>query len=312
MTQSRILVIEDDPIFGRMLQHKLSMDPEYSVILCQSGRDALNRLADQPSAITLDINLPDMNGIELMMEIKRKLPNTPILIISGQENLNVAIEVFRAGAFDYIFKDDHVLERLWYSIHNATKQIQLTEELEILRNEISEKYNITHELKGSSPEMSQVFSLIEKTLHSSINVLVTGETGTGKELVARAIHFNSKRKNKPFVAVNVAAIPRELIESELFGHEKGAFTGAQQARIGLLEEARGGTLFLDEIGEMELPMQAKLLRVLQEMEVTKLGSNKKIPLDFRLIVATHKNLREEVKQGRFREDLILSIAGSNY
>jgi two-component system, NtrC family, response regulator AtoC len=306
---AHILIIEDDPLFAKMLQHKLRMDPDYRVTTCSTGQEALKQLSQSPSAITLDINLPDVNGLTLLKEIKKRLPQTPVLVISGQDDLNVAIQIFREGAFDYIYKDDHVMERLWHSIHNATKQIELTEELEILRNEVSEKYNISRELKGSSQEMNKVFSLVEKTLHSSINVLITGETGTGKELVARAIHFNSKRKHKPFVAVNVAAIPRELIESELFGYEKGAFTGAQQLRIGLLEEAKGGTLFLDEIGEMELPMQAKLLRVLQEMEVTRLGSNKKTPLEFRLVVATHKNLRNEVKAGNFREDLFYRLLG---
>jgi DNA-binding NtrC family response regulator len=157
--------------------------------------------------------------------------------------------------------------------------------------------------------MQKVFSKIEKTISSDINVIVTGETGTGKDLVAKAIHFNSKRNKKPYVAVNVAAIPKELVESELFGHEKGAFTGAHQQRIGKFEEAKGGTLFLDEIGEMDITIQAKLLRVLQEMEITRVGGNKVIPLNFRLIIATHRNLQQEVKEGRFREDLYYRLIG---
>lgn len=309
MSKKEIIVIEDDPVFARMLRHRLTMDPDFAVDICQTGEEALAQLNPKYHAITLDINLPDISGLDLMRKIRKKLPETPILVISGQEDLSVAIDIFREGAYDYIYKDDHVLERLWQSIHNATQQAEMKQELQILREEVAEKYNIKRELKGASQEMQSVFSLVEKTLQSSINVLVTGETGTGKELVARAIHFNSKRKSKPFVAVNVAAIPKELIESELFGHEKGSFTGAHTTRIGLLEEAKGGTLFLDEIGEMELPMQAKLLRVLQEMEVTRVGSNKKIALDFRLVVATHKNLKEEIKLGNFREDLYYRLLG---
>jgi two-component system, NtrC family, response regulator AtoC len=309
MTRKEIIVIEDDPVFARMLRHRLTMDPDYDVQICQSGKDALTLISTSTHAVTLDINLPDYSGLELMRKLKQKFADLPILVISGQEDLNLAIEIFREGAYDYIYKDDHVMERLWQSIHNATHQTEIKQELKVLRDEVADKYNIQQEIKGASQEMQRVFSLIEKTLQTSINVLITGETGTGKELVARAIHFNSNRKTKPFVAVNVAAIPKELIESELFGHEKGAFTGAINSRMGLLEEAKGGTLFLDEIGEMELSMQAKLLRVLQEMQVTRVGSNKAIPLEFRLIVATHRNLREEIKLERFREDLYYRMLG---
>jgi DNA-binding NtrC family response regulator len=185
----------------------------------------------------------------------------------------------------------------------------LIKEIDHLKKEISEKYTFEKSIIGTSPAIKRVFSLLEKAVQTNISVSITGETGTGKELVAKALHYNSKRKNKPFVAVNIAAIPRDLIESELFGHEKGAFTGAITRRIGKFEEAEGGTIFLDEIGEMDMNLQAKLLRVLQEREITRIGGNQVIKLDVRIIAATHKDLSEEVKGSRFREDLYYRLLG---
>lgn len=304
-----IYCTEDDVIYGKLIRHKLSMDPEYSVKIFQSGSDLLKGLSDQPDVITLDINLPDMKGDELLKKVKSKSPETIIIVLSGQEDVSTAVELFKLGIFDYIEKNDNALDRLWQVVHNATKQRELNKELVVLREEVDDKYHISSDIKGVSKEMQQVFTLIEKTVKSNINVIVNGETGTGKELVAKSIHFNSTRKSKPFIPINVTAIPRELIESELFGHEKGSFTGAHEARVGLFEMAKGGTVFLDEIGEMDLAMQVKLLRVLQEMEMTRVGGNKKIQLEFRLIVATHRNLLQEVKAGRFREDLYYRLMG---
>jgi two-component system response regulator AtoC len=211
--------------------------------------------------------------------------------------------------YDYVLKDPDTKDRIWSAMRNIKSNFNLKQRISNLEDEIGKKYEFNNLIKGDSPEINAVFRLIEKATKTTISVSVHGETGTGKELVAKAIHFNSKRKNKPFVAVNVTAIPRELIESEMFGHEKGSFTGANNQRIGRFEEANHGTIFLDEIGDMDLNMQAKLLRVLQEEEVVRVGSNKAQKLDVRVIVATHKNLLEEVKKGTFREDLYYRLLG---
>jgi DNA-binding NtrC family response regulator len=201
------------------------------------------------------------------------------------------------------------MDKLWHIVHQANEKNTLQNEVELLSTELSSKYNFQKYIKGSSAPMQRIFTLLEKTTKTNITVSVYGQTGTGKEVVAKAIHFNSDRFKKPLVAINVAAIPKELIESELFGYEKGAFTGADSSKPGKFEEANTGTLFLDEIGEMDLNMQAKLLRVLQEREVCRLGSNKLIPIDVRIIIATHRDLLEEVKAGNFREDLYYRLMG---
>ena len=213
------------------------------------------------------------------------------------------------GAYDYISKSEDIKDRLLNTVKNIRNGIGLKREISTLRREVQKKYSFRESILGESPAIKTVYDLIDKALSTNITVIISGETGTGKELVAKAIHYNSKRKDKPFVTVNVAAIPSELIESELFGHEKGAFTGAAYRRIGRFEEADGGTLFLDEIGEMELNLQAKLLRVLQEKEIVRIGSNKPVKTDCRIVVATNKNLKEEVKKGNFREDLYYRLLG---
>jgi two-component system, NtrC family, response regulator AtoC len=312
MSNYNIAIVEDDPIYGKILRHKLSMDSDYNVMLFENARQMLAEISNfHPDLVTLDLNLPDMNGVDLLKAIKEVKPDTQVIILSGQEKIDTAIELFKLGIFDYIMKDPHAFDKLWFSVHKATKHIELSEEITLLRKEVSKKYDFKEQIIGASSAIQNVFSLIEKTCNNNINLIITGETGTGKELVAKAVHFNSSRKSKPFVAVNVAAIPKDLVESEMFGYEKGAFTGANQSKPGKLEEAKGGTLFLDEIGEMDLAMQAKLLRVLQEMEVTRLGSNRLVPLDFRLIVATHRNLLNEVNKGNFREDLYYRLMGVN-
>lgn len=309
MKNFNISVLEDDPIYSKMLRHKLSLDPEYQVTLYESAKQFLAERSTACDVLTLDLNLPDMSGLELLKSLRKFKPSLQVLVLSGQDKVDTAVELFKLGIFDYIVKDEYAMDKLWHSIHKATKHIELSAEVIELRKEVSKKYDYRKEIIGSSEAIQNVFSLIEKAGNNNISVVVTGETGTGKEMVAKAIHFNSQRQGKPFVAVNVAAIPKELVESEMFGYEAGAFTGANQSRAGKLEDAKGGTLFLDEIAEMDLSMQAKLLRVLQEMEVTRLGSNKLIPLDFRLIVASHKNLLKEVQKGNFREDLYYRLLG---
>jgi DNA-binding NtrC family response regulator len=206
-------------------------------------------------------------------------------------------------------KDEETVDRLWNSVSNIRKQLTLSRENNRLREQIGHKYSPERAILGESPQIQQLYTLIDKAARTSITVSLSGETGTGKELVAKAIHFRSERRAGAFVAVNVAAIPRELVESELFGHEKGSFTGAISRRIGRFEEAHNGTLFLDEIADLELSLQAKLLRVLQEREVTRVGGNVRIPFDARLMVATHRDLAQEVKEGRFREDLYYRLLG---
>ena len=305
----KIYCIEDNLLYGKMLKHKLSLDPEFDVHLFPNGEAFLSAIHEAPDIVTLDLLLPDCDGLELMKRIKKELSATEVIVLSGQNSIEIATEIFRLEAYDYIYKDESALERLWKVIHNLAATINLKKEVVHLQSEVSSKYDLKTDIQGTSEGLQDVFNKVQKCLDNTINVIVTGETGTGKDLVAKTIHYNSKRASKPFIAINVASIPNELIESELFGHEKGAFTGAISRRIGLLEAARGGTLFLDEIGEMELTMQAKLLRVLQEMKLSRIGSGELIDLDFRLIIATHRNLLNEVSKGRFREDLYYRMMG---
>ncbi|MCL4135016.1 UNVERIFIED_CONTAM: hypothetical protein GTU68_028078 [Idotea baltica] len=250
-----------------------------------------------------------MEGAEVLKKIKEYNPDIEVIVISEQENIETAVELLRLGAYDYITKANDIRDRLLNLVNNIRKNSSLKTRISTLQQEVEQKYDFEKSIIGQSPAIKKVFSLIEKAIKTNITVTITGETGTGKELVAKAIHFNSKRKQNPFVPVNMAAIPSELIESELFGHEKGAFTGANIRRIGKFEEAHEGTLFLDEIGEMDITFQAKLLRALQEKEVIRIGSNKIVKTDSRIIVATNRNLLEEVKAGNFREDLYYRLFG---
>ncbi|HEX6226574.1 MAG TPA: sigma-54 dependent transcriptional regulator [Chryseolinea sp.] len=305
----KIFVVEDDPAYTKFLKYVLGLNPDYEVEFYTTGKDCVANLYKNPAIITLDYSLPDAPGEKVLGQIRSHDPNINVIIVSAQEKIHTAVELLKSGAYDYISKDHETKERLLNSIHNARNKSSLIKEIDHLKKEISEKYEFEKSIVGTSPAIRRTFALLEKAVQTNISVSISGETGTGKELVAKAIHYNSKRKNKPFVAVNIAAIPRDLIESELFGHEKGAFTGAVTRRIGKFEEAEGGTIFLDEIGEMDPNLQAKLLRVLQEREVTRIGGNAVIKLDVRVIAATHKDLAEEVKTGRFREDLYYRLLG---
>lgn len=305
----RIFIVEDDPFYAELLNYHLSQNSEDELHRFENGRECLNHLYLNPSVICLDYSLPDIKGEEVLKKIKSANPDTKVIIISGQEDIQTAISLLKMGASDYIVKDDDTRERLWISLTNLRQQEGLQKTIHHLQEEVGRKYSINSSLVGNSPAIKETFAIIEKAARSKITVSVTGETGTGKELVAKAIHYNSPRRNKPFVAVNISAIPKELIESELFGHERGSFTGAESRRIGLFEEAHGGTLFLDEVADMDISMQAKLLRTLQEMEIKRVGSNKPVSVDVRLIVATHKNLTEEVTAGHFREDLYYRLLG---
>ena len=309
METFRIFIVEDDPWYGEILEYHLSLNPEYQVTRFSNGRDCLSSLHKKPALITVDFSLPDMNGQELYKQIRRIEPDVPVIVISGQEDISTAVELLKLGVSDYLVKDDNTKELLWNAVIRIRENQKLKKEVEQLREELGQKYEFEKIIRGNSNSIRKIFSLMEKATRTHINVSVTGETGTGKELVAKAIHYNSDRKKKPFVAVNMAAIPSELVESELFGYEKGAFTGAVTRKIGKFEEAQKGTIFLDEIAELDMNVQSKLLRVLQERELVRLGGNEKITLDVRLIVATHQNLAETVSKGLFREDLFYRIMG---
>lgn len=305
----KIMIVEDDPWYGSILQYHLSLNPDYEVILLETGRDCLANLGKQPDLITLDFSLPDMNGETLYKKIKEVNPAIPVIVISSQEDITVAVTLLKMGVKDYLVKDDTTKDLLWNSVIRIRENQDLKKEVEHLKQELGQKFSFEKTVIGQSEPLKKVFTMMEKATKTNINISITGETGTGKEVVAKAIHYNSDRKKKNFVAVNMTAIPRELVESELFGHEKGAFTGAISRKSGKFEEANGGTLFLDEIGEMDLSLQSKILRVLQERELNRVGGNETVKLDIRLIVATHKNLAEEVKKGNFREDLFFRIIG---
>jgi two-component system, NtrC family, response regulator AtoC len=310
MTNSvKIFIVEDDEWFGQLLEYTLKLNPDYEVTLFSNAKDCLAKLNEKPHLITVDYRLPDLDGTSLIKEIKKYDSDIEVLAISGQEDIETAVELLKAGAYDYIVKSKDIRDRLMTTVSNVLKSIDLKERVVSLQKELGQKFDFRKTIIGDSPAIKKVFEYIDKAIKTNITVTISGETGTGKELVAKAIHYHSDRKKGNFVAVNVSAIPSELIESELFGHEKGAFTGAANTRKGKFEEANGGTLFLDEIGEMEASMQAKILRVLQEREFVRVGSNKTIKTDCRLIVATHRNLFDEVKSGKFREDLYYRIYG---
>ena len=305
----RIFIVEDDPMYARMLEHNLSRNPDYEVESFATGGECLKNLHKRPSVVTIDYNLPDMMGSELMKKVLRFNPDIAVIIISGQNDISTAIGLLREGAFDYIVKDEETHDRLWNSLRLLKEISRLKVENERLAEEIGTKYDFADTIIGSSSGIRQAYTLVEKASNSMINVAITGETGTGKELIAKAIHYHSDRKKHPFIAINVGAIPRDLVESELFGYEKGAFTGALSRKAGVFEEAYKGTLFLDEIGEMDLNIQTRFLRVLQEKEVRRLGGNAVIKTDVRIITATHKNLAEEVNKGNFRADLYYRLMG---
>jgi len=305
----KIFIVEDDVWYGEVIEYHLSLNPDVTVKKFTNGKDFLKALDEEPSLVTLDYSLPDMSGQEVLKRIKEYDPEIPVVIISGQEDIGTAIKILKDGAYDYIIKDDETKDRIWNVIKNIREKEDLKEEISQLKSQIVQKYDFTKNIIGNSSPMKRVFNLLQKAISSNITVSITGETGTGKEVVAKAIHYNSTRAKKPFVAVNITAIPSELIESELFGHEKGSFTGAISRRIGKFEEASGGTIFLDEIGEMDINMQSKLLRVLQEKELTRVGGSGVVKLNSRILVATHKDLTEEVRRGNFREDLYYRLLG---
>ena len=293
----RILIIDDEPAIRRVLRDILENEG-YIVEDAASGIEALPIIKEQEfDAIFCDIKMPQMDGIEVLENIKQN-SDTPVIMISRHGTIETAVEAIKKGAFDYISKPPD-LNRLLITLRNALDKSKLMTETKALKKVVRKQY----EMIGESAPMIEVREMIEKVAPTSARVLIEGENGTGKELVARQLHELSNRSYNPFIEVNCAAIPSELIESQLFGHEKGSFTSAVKMRKGDFELANGGTLFLDEIGDMSLSAQAKVLRALQENKITRVGSEKDIPVDVRVIAATNKNLKEEIEKGNFREDL---------
>lgn len=309
MKSLKIFIVEDDAWFGALLKHHLSLNPDYQVTVFTTAQDCLNNMNQRPDVVCIDYGLPDMNGDMLLQRLQELNKVIPVIVISAQEDVSVAVKFFKQGARDYIVKDDSTKDQLWHSILKLRENLELKLEVEELKEQLEQKFSFQKTIIGSSTSLKRIFALVEKAIQSNINVSIMGETGTGKEVVAKAIHYNSERKKKPFVAVNMAAIPAELVESELFGYEKGAFTGAVNRKIGKFEEAKGGTIFLDEIAELDLSLQSKILRVLQEREIVRVGGNEHVKIDVRLLTATHKNLADEVKKKTFREDLYYRIIG---
>ena len=305
---TKIFAVEDDVIFGKMIKHTLEKENHYDVTVFTTGEDFFNHLHEQPDIVTVDYNLPGMSGLDILKQISQYNPDIAIVVVSGQEEVTVAVEAYKHGAKYYIVKNQQTFDELAHCIKTLAAHTNLKKEVEVLREQVIGRHNYSS-IIGESGAVLKVIRMMQKIENSDVLALITGESGTGKEVAARAIHYNSRRRKKNFVAINVAAIPEDLIESELFGHEKGAFTGATGRRIGKFEEANGGTILLDEIGEMDVSLQTKLLRVLQEKKISRIGSNKEISLDVRVLAATNKDLGQRVKQGKFREDLYYRIQG---
>ena len=309
MIPFRIFVIEDDTFYGQLLKRHLSLNPDNDVYFFENGMSCLQNMHLKPSMISLDYRLPDISGMEVLKRLNTEHPDIPVIIVSGQEDVGTAVDLLKQGAYDYFVKDDNTKDRLWNAANKIRETIDLKSQLDELKSEVKKKYEFEKIIKGKSTAIKNIFKLMEKAVSSKITVSVSGETGTGKELVAKAIHYNSPQAKNRFVGINVSAIPKDLIESELFGHEKGAFTGASARRIGKFELASKGTLFLDEITEMDMNMQTKLLRALQEKEIVRVGGNSTIKIDPRIIVASNKKIADEVKNGNFREDLYYRLLG---
>ena len=301
MSLGAVLVVDDDPHMRTLLKEVLS-DHGYDAITAEGGNRALAVLEEQDVAVVLtDLRMAGMAGDELLVQAKRLYPNLNIILMTGFGSVETAIEAMRHGAYDYLIKPVRN-EDLLRVIERAVREAALRRELACLRQHVLQEYSF-HQIIGKSKAMLDVFDLIRRVAESPTNVLIMGESGTGKELVAKAIHYNSDRRGAPFVPVNCAAIPDALLESELFGYVRGAFTDAKADRRGLFEEAQNGTLFLDEISELPLMLQAKLLRTIQEREIRRVGATKSVFVNVRLIAATNLSLAQEVKHKRFREDL---------
>ena len=302
----KVLVVEDDPEMLALVCEHLEGEG-YATAPTGRGAEAISRLrADEFDVVVTDLRLPDVDGLEVLRAVRETRRNLPVILVTAFGTIETAIQAIREGAYDYVTKPFR-LEEISLLVGKALEDRRLREENRRLREAVADRYRL-HNLLGASPAVQAVFALIRQAAPSDASVLITGESGTGKELVARALHYDSPRAERPFVPVNCAAVPASLLESELFGHLKGAFTGAVAARRGLIREAEGGTLFLDEIGDMAPELQAKLLRVIEDRAVRPVGSDEALPVDLRLIAATNKELVARIQEGLFREDLYYRLA----
>ncbi|OGU09351.1 MAG: two-component system response regulator [Geobacteraceae bacterium GWC2_55_20] len=302
MPLTRILVADDEESMRWVLSKALKRKG-FTVDLAHDGRQALELIKDNCYDLAiLDIKMPGINGLDLLDKVRELKNDLLVVIMTAEASMKNAVEAMKRGAYDYITKpfDLDVIDAI---IEKVSRAREIAGQVSSLKQELKERYQVEKNIVGNSPAMREVYKTIGKVAVSDVTVLIQGESGTGKELVARAVHFNSGRLGKPFVAINCAAIPRDLLESELFGSEKGAYTGAGERKQGKFEQANHGTIFLDEIGDMPLDLQAKILRVLQEQEVTRIGGNQNIPVDVRIVAATNQALVEKVRQKEFREDL---------
>ncbi|MBO0329254.1 sigma-54-dependent transcriptional regulator [[Muricauda] lutisoli] len=302
---SKILVIEDESAIRRVLVKILAEENDsYNVVEAENGLAGIDAIKKEDFDLVLcDIKMPKMDGVEVLEAAKKIKPEIPFIMISGHGDLDTAVNTMRLGAYDYISKPPD-LNRLLTTVRNALERKELAVENKVLKKKVSKNY----EMIGESKEIAAIKEMIEKVAPTDARVLITGSNGTGKELVAHWVHQKSPRSSSPFVEVNCAAIPSELIESELFGHVKGAFTSAVKDRAGKFEAANKGTIFLDEIGDMSLSAQAKVLRALQENKISRVGSDKDIKVDVRVLAATNKDLKKEIEEGKFREDLYHRLA----
>ena len=297
------IIVADDEESMRWVLSKALKRKGFSVDLAKDGDEALSLIqANSYDLAILDIKMPGLSGLDLLGKVKELKSDLLVVIMTAEASMKNAIEAMKRGAYDYITKpfDLDVIDAI---IEKIDKAREMSSQVSLLKEELKDRYQLEKTIIGNSPAMREVYKTIGKVAPSDVTILIQGESGTGKELIARAIHFNSKRLGKPFIALNCAAIPKELLESELFGFEKGAFTGAFERKLGKFEQANGGTIFLDEIGDMPLDLQAKMLRVLQEKEITRTGGNQSIAVDTRIVAATNQDLEERVRQKAFREDL---------
>ena len=305
MTSSEVLLIDDDRETCELLAERLG-SRGFHVTYRTSAEEGLVLFADGAfDAVVTDINMRGMNGIEFCRRVAANRPDVPVVVITAFGSLDSAIAAMRAGAFDFVTKPFDI-EVLAMSLRRAAQMRSLREEVRVLRRTVEETRHFD-EILGASPAMASLFDVVARVADSDASVLIAGETGTGKELVARALHRRSPRRDGPFVAINCAALPETLLEAELFGHSRGAFTDAKNARVGLLQQASGGTLFLDEIGDMPMALQPKILRALQERTVRPVGGNQEVPIDVRVVSATHRDLPTLIEEKRFREDLLYRL-----
>lgn len=300
-----IFVVDDQLPIIKLLTYWVQDKWGYTIETFGNAEDMLKKLHTRPDLILLDIMLPGISGVDALKKIKQSNEHLPVIMLSAQGRVDIALDALRDGAYDYFPKPLDV-QRLEPAVKNAIKSYDLTRELENIKENAKKEFSFDNIISADG-KMQDVFKLISKVLDNDITVLIHGESGTGKELIARAIHYNGVRKDKPFVVVNCASIPRELLESELFGHEKGSFTGAHQRKLGKFEIANGGTIFLDEVGELEMPLQAKLLRVIQEREFERVGGTEIIKTDVRILSATNRDLKVSVEKNEFREDLFYRL-----